>query len=313
MSACQIGLLFISTDEQWYLCSMDILHVRHSFMALLMKWRVNGLTALPASAWQTQHEKDWLMHHVPWWVSRSVSPFHDNREVDVLLSISTSHHLTRSTHLWFLLASGVANFGKRCFWGANSCSKWKVRSAWQSLGRQLSVYLIPRWPEDSPLVRWFSMDLWMHFGLSWIPKDTLSTCEGIWQDMYVVLAKGILWGQWTPCLMITRSSASLRVRSFPSRHRWGPMGGGIPHVFVNIIKTCMSLEGFLREISIEGRVVVWASLEPQGSKHDVLKVVGQALPSLSRCKQFYETRQPGWMATGWSLKWRTCLWHHPPQ
>ena len=115
MSACQIGLLFISTDEQWYLCSMDILHVRHSFMALLMKWRVNGLTALPASAWQTQHEKDWLMHHVPWWVSRSVSPFHDNREVDVLLSISTSHHLTRSTHLWFLLASGVANFGKRCF------------------------------------------------------------------------------------------------------------------------------------------------------------------------------------------------------
>lgn len=36
------------------------------------------------------------------------------------------------------------------------------------------------------------MDLWMHFGLSWIPKDTLSTCEGIWQDMYVVLADGIL-------------------------------------------------------------------------------------------------------------------------
>lgn len=38
---------------------------------------------------------------------------------------------------------------------------------------------------------------------------------------------------------------------------------GIPHVFVNhIIKTCMSLEGFLREIPIEGRGYVsftWAA------------------------------------------------------
>lgn len=201
MSACQIGVLFISTVHLWIFFTSG--------------------TAL----WRFWWSDAWMV----WRHCQRVRGKLSTRRIGLCTMspdglVGQSVHFMRIERWTCFCQSALHIVSKEMFWGANSCGKWEVRSAWQSLGRQLSVFLIPRWPEDSHLVRWFSMDLWMHFGLSWIPKDTLSTCERIWQDMYVVLANGILWGQWTPCWMITRSFASLRVRSFPSRHRWGPLG-----------------------------------------------------------------------------------------